>query len=250
VVGIARQLIGRDPVVYFGDAGVMIGGNGRGFHKDNTCRDVVEHDDWKTPYTLIRMAIYLEDHERHSGGLKVRRGSHRHADVTTGEIVDIPSRAGDIVAWFLTTTHSGHAARVRGLPLVHLPPRFEVRMPAALHVPEETLRMAAFLTFGTDDHHLRNYIAKHTNLATYPDNYMFKSWLFSYGGEDAVRRLAAAGVTFVKPIAEYGSLFGPEHTFPEGFVRTRPGRPDVYPAKGLEAAIRGVGSVLRRFGLA
>jgi hypothetical protein len=248
VGAIARALIGRDDLVYFGDSSVMLGGSGRGFHKDNTVRDDATHPDWLTPYSLVRMALYLEDHERHSGGLKVRRGSHLFADVSSGDIVDVPTRAGDIVIWSLRTTHSGHAMRVRGLPFLRLAPRYEARLPEALRTPEDGVRHALFFTFGTNDEHLRNYVTKHSNLDSYPENYLYKSWLHSYGGEDAARRLSAAGVKHLKPVADYGRCFGSDVRYDGGFVPTRPWRPDVYPIGAVEKMIRFTGRAVRALG--
>jgi hypothetical protein len=244
VLEIARHLIGRDDLVYFGDSGVMVGGDGRGFHKDNTVRDTANHPDWQSPYTLLRMGFYLRDHATHSGGLKVRRTSHLHADVTSGAIVDVPTRPGDVVVWNLRTTHSGHAVRVRGLPFLRLQPRFEQRLPKWAYRPEDGTRVAAFMTLGTNDQHLRNYIAKHTD-AGYAGNYLYKAWLRSDGSEAAVRRLAEAGVTLLKPVPEYGRDFGDREPVREGFITASSGRADVYAAEGMEAWIRQAGRVLR-----
>jgi hypothetical protein len=250
LVEIARRLIGRQDLVYFGDSGSMVGGELRGFHKDNAVRDTANDPDWLSPYTLIRMGLYLQDHSRHSGGLKVRRSSHLHADVTSGSIVDVPTRAGDVVVWSLRTTHSGFTVRVRGLPFVHLQPRFEGRLPRWLRTPQPCLRIAAFVTFGTDDAHLRNYVAKHTDMASYANNYLYKQWLYSDGSEATARQLAKAGVTLLRPVPDYGSKFGSQEKLPAGYVDTSSSRPDVYPAKGMEAWIRRGGRILRSVGLA
>ena len=245
ILGVARRLIGRADLVYFGDSSVMVGGKNRGFHKDNAVRDTTDHPDWLSPYTLIRMGVYLEDHKHHSGGLKVRRGSHLHADVTSGAIVDVPSQRGDVVVWSLRTTHSGFAVRVRGLSKLGLQPRFEGRLPAWLARPEPCVRIAVFMTFGIDDHHLRNYVAKHTDQASYPDNYVYQSWLFSDGTAATARTLAEAGVTLLRPIPEYGSRFGLAERIPGGCIIPGRSRPDVYRVRGLEKWIQRAGRAMR-----
>jgi hypothetical protein len=136
------------------------------------------------------------------------------------------------------------------LPFVHLQPRFEGRLPAWLCRPESCLRVAAFMTFGTNDAHLRNYVAKHTDTASYADNYLHKQWLYSDGSEAAARLLANAGVTLLRPIPAYGSKFRSEEKLVAGYVETGRSRPDVYPVKGMEAWIRRGGRVLRSVGLA
>ncbi|RYZ64977.1 MAG: hypothetical protein EOP08_07895 [Proteobacteria bacterium] len=248
LLDIARAVVPAKELVYFGDSGIMVGGTNRGFHKDNTCRDDASHPDWQTPYTLVRFGIYLQDHDRWSGGLKVRRGSHLHVDDYTGEIVDIDTRAGDVVLWNMRLTHSGHTVRVRGLPGVHLQPRFEVRAPRSLRVPESEERAAVFMTFGIDDGHLARYLEKHTNLTAYADNYLYKSWLYSAHGEAYESRAKAAGLRLVRPVGDYGSLHGNATPLPEGYVVTGRGKRDVYTPRGTEAAIQRLGSIVRQIG--
>ncbi len=244
---VARTLLGRDGLVYFGDSSVMVGGDIRGYHKDNSVRDRASHPDWQSPYTLLRMGIYLQDHERFSGGLKVRRGSHLFPDVTTGAIVAVPTRPGDVVIWSLRTTHSGHTVRLRGAPWLPLQPRFEARLPKALRIPEPCTRLAAFITYGLDDAHLKRYIDKHRDLVGYPENYLYKSWLHSYGGEELDRLAVSKGCTFLRPIPEYGSRFGDER-YPAGSVSTLPGPAEHYEARGMEAFIQGAGRIVRGIG--
>lgn len=236
LVTLAKELLDTRELVYFGDSGVMVGGALRGFHKDNTCRDDATHADWRSPYGLLRMGIYLQDHEHYSGGLKLRVGSHLHADVTTGRILAVPTLPGDVVIWNMRTTHSGHAVRLKAAPRFGVQPRFEGRLPPALTIPEPCERLAIFLTYGRPGEHLDAYIAKHTDLASYPNNYLYQSWLHSVA-------FAAPGVRFVQPIADYGSRVG--RSYPDGYVATGSSRPDRYPAHGLEAVIQTAGRVLR-----
>ncbi len=246
---IVHTLLGRkadEDVVYFGDSGMMLGGHGRGFHKDNACRDDASHTDWLTPYTLIRLGIYLEDHKAHSGGVKVRRGSHLVADVSTGEIVDVPTEAGDVVVWSLRTTHSGHALRLKGLPFLHIQPRFEQRLPRSLAVDEPCRRVALFMTFGLDDHHLKTYVDKHADLESYPDNYLYKIWLHSDPDPKLAELAKSRGCRIIHPVPDYGKLFASTEQVAGGFIATGPGTPDRYPAKGAEVLIQGMGKIVRR----
>jgi len=245
LLSIARSLLGERELVYFGDSGLMVGGSLRGFHKDNACRDDATHPDWTTPYTLLRMGIYLEDHSEHSGGVKVRRGSHLCADITTGEIIDVPSRPGDVVVWSLRTTHSGFAVRVRTLPWVHLQPRMEVRLPKPLIVHEPCERLALFVTYGLDDAHLATYVAKHTDREAYPDNYLFKSWLYSSPDPKWEAIARSRGCKMLRPIPEYGVHFGSRERTPLGFIPVGSSAPDRYPARGMEAVFQGLGKVVR-----
>jgi hypothetical protein len=189
LVTVARALLGAPPV-HFRDSAVGIGGSLRGWHKDNRNSDryAPDGEDWQGDYPLVRMGIYCEDHARHSGGLAVRRGSHRLSDAPrvrvartfwgavrrvrngphvrelatgmlhAGRPVHVASRAGDLVAWNMRITHQGHTVRPRGLPGLKLPPVFENRLPAALQRPEECERVAIFLSYGAPSHHTDRFV--------------------------------------------------------------------------------------------
>jgi hypothetical protein len=66
----------------------------------------------KLPYDLedckvYKVAIYLQDHHNNLGGLSVRRGSHRSANLDEGEEVYLKTKAGDAVIFDVRITHSG-----------------------------------------------------------------------------------------------------------------------------------------------
>jgi hypothetical protein len=157
IVSLARLLLGPD-LVYFGDSTVQVGQGRRGFHKDNVTRYDPQGADWKGDYPLLRIGLYLQDHTRWSGGLKVRAGSHLLPSYHDGRAVNVPSGLGDVVAWNLRTTHSGNALRLRGFHSLCLHPRLEQLLPAWLSVPEADERMALFCTFGAPGEHLDRYI--------------------------------------------------------------------------------------------
>src|SRR4026208_758131 len=113
ILAVAQQLLGGD-LVYSGDSAVQIGQGGRGFHKDNVTKYDPAGADWNGDYPLLRIGIYLQDHEKHSGGLKGRVGSHLLASHRSGSATNIPSAAGDVVAWNLRITHSANAVRMKG----------------------------------------------------------------------------------------------------------------------------------------
>ena len=248
LLAIARALVQRDDIVYFGDSGCAYGtALARGFHKDNTERVDASHPDWQSDYTLLRFGIYLQDHVRHSGGLKLRAGSHKQVDVATGRRVDVPTRPGDIVVWSLRTTHSGNVVKLRGLTSLSLSPRVEQRLPYWLAQPLEAKRVAMFVTYGVNDHHLQNYLRKHTDLATYPDNYLYQEWLLSRFTPAMEELASAQGATFLRPIAEFGKLYDPNYRHPEPFVRVGKSKPDLYVLKGADRWLHAVGEFLRGF---
>ena len=189
LVSLAEQLLGAPPV-HFRDSAVGIGGSERGWHKDNRNSDRYDTGtpDWHGDYPLIRMGIYCEDHAAHSGGLAVRVGSHRpertarqrfaqarwglvrkvrdgvlirtlaSGMLAKGKPVHVATRPGDVVAWNMRITHSGHSVRPRGLAKVKLPPFVEQRLPKALVRGEEKTRVAIFLSYGAQSPHLARYV--------------------------------------------------------------------------------------------
>ena len=103
-----KSLIGDD-LVYFGESNTQTGTAARGNHKDNRIidREDASGYDWKGDYSLVRVGLYLNDSDSTSGGLKVIPGSHK---IPTSHFyrggVNVSAKAGDLVVWFLTTTHS------------------------------------------------------------------------------------------------------------------------------------------------
>jgi hypothetical protein len=79
---VAKQILDRDDVVYYGDSVVAIREGSPGYHKDNTDKFDGKAPDWQSPYTQIRLGIYLQDHSTHSGGLNIREGSHNKVNTT------------------------------------------------------------------------------------------------------------------------------------------------------------------------
>ena len=76
VLGIAESLL-EDQVVYFGDSSFQMGRGPRRFHRDNIDRLNWFDPDWEDRYPIIRLAIYLGNYSKQSGGLKVVPKSHR-----------------------------------------------------------------------------------------------------------------------------------------------------------------------------
>lgn len=147
VIKIAETLLGGTPV-FFGDSIMEIGIGNRGFHKDTANRTDPNHPDWTEDYPIIRIAFYLEDHSKHSGGLKVRLGSHSTPKTNVGKAVILPTKAGDAAAFSLRTSHAGNAVRLKIAPELSLDNRIEKRVPSFLKLPEEKERVSIFLTYG------------------------------------------------------------------------------------------------------
>jgi hypothetical protein len=166
ILEIARSLLPAKPLVYFGESTYQLGSSGRYFHRDNVDRSKAAGPDWRGEYTLLRLGIYLQDHRRHSGGLKVKIGSHLHDG---GRSCLVDSEVGDVVVWNMRTLHSGNAVRLRLWPsFAGIPPIGHLRrlkigegmIPAWMQLPLERERAALFMSFGVESAHLDRYISE------------------------------------------------------------------------------------------
>jgi hypothetical protein len=198
VLEVIRSVLG-DRVVYFGDSSMQTGEGFRGYHKDCVHRNDPTGSDWKSRYDLVRIGLYLQDHSQHSGGLKVRVGSHRFANDRKGEGLNLSTNVGDLVIWKLTTTHSGNFVRPRLFPGLTLHPGIERRLPAALRMPEADVRMSIFCTFGVPGKHLNTYLNYIGTRKDFENHYAHSTF-----HNDAQKLAAARGVELRIPTAAFG----------------------------------------------
>jgi Phytanoyl-CoA dioxygenase (PhyH) len=84
------------------------------FHKDNSDKINGDAPDWTKPSHLLGVGIYLQDHTHHSGGLTVFEGSHSQASIKNGRVITewgkrvyLKTEPGDVVVWYLKTSHAG-----------------------------------------------------------------------------------------------------------------------------------------------
>jgi Phytanoyl-CoA dioxygenase (PhyH) len=159
ILQIAKDVLNTEHLVYFGDSTYQTGTGARGFHRDNVDRIFKSGPDWTPEYNLVRIGIYLQDHAKFSGGLKVKVGSHANRD---GKTIFINSNAGDVAVWSLKTLHSGNAVRLKGLPGVSIDhSSIENRIPAFLKKEQQQERMSLFMTFGVPGPHVDRFIAEY-----------------------------------------------------------------------------------------
>jgi hypothetical protein len=199
IVGLVKQLLGHE-VIYHGDSTVQVGEGPRGFHKDNADRGDAAGVDWQGDYGVLRFGVYLQDHTFHSGGLKVRLGSHRRVSHHAGKAVNLSTTTGDVVFWLLTTSHSGNFIRVKGVPNLCLHPRIESLTPITMRVPEQCERMAVFCTYGRPGPHLDHYIEYQSGRA---DVIMQRQYCGNSPRLDALAK--ERSVTLRRPGGAYGS---------------------------------------------
>ncbi|MBX7093164.1 MAG: hypothetical protein K1X56_00460 [Flavobacteriales bacterium] len=191
VLNLVKELVGPNPV-YFGDSNISFDVSDNGFHKDNVDRFNPTGGDWKGQYTIVRMGIYLQDHFEHSGGLTLRENSHTKPGNDHGKIINVRTKEGDLLAWYLTTTHSANAHVMKMAPNWHLHPRIARRIPGFLLQPKIRPRIALFFSFAANDEHLKRFI---TYLET--REYAVNRWRNSYYAPEKIEAAKAKGLTIL-----------------------------------------------------
>lgn len=157
ILNIAGTILNSKPT-YFGDSTYQIGIGDRGFHRDNIDRIPFQGDDWEGEYDIIRIGIYMQDHDLYSGGLKVVSGSHLGKNKKR---VFVNSKAGDVVVWSLKTLHSGNAVRLKALPDLVMGYRLENLLPKFLITDSQKERISCFMSFAKEGECLERYIQKY-----------------------------------------------------------------------------------------
>jgi hypothetical protein len=159
ITGFAKEILGTDHLIYFGDSSYQIGTGLRGFHRDCLDREFQSGPDWQSKYTLIRLGLYLQDHSTYSGGLKVKPGTHEKAD---GPSIFINNKPGDLVAWSLKLLHSGNAVKLKMLPSICIDHQgIENRIPGFMKQEEEQERISLFMTYAAESAHVERYIQEY-----------------------------------------------------------------------------------------
>lgn len=202
IVNIVKALIGNE-IFYFGESNTQSGIAIRGNHKDSRICDRENPSglDWQGDYPLVRVAIYLNDSDVYSGGVKIMPGSHK---IPTSKFfrggVNVDAKAGDLVIWKLTTTHSGNAKRLRFMKNLSLHPRIEDLIPARFERPNPLERRAMFIVYGAAGEHLDRY------MKYFGERLDNKRVLRLAGTSVSVEQHARqVGVELVRPASDYGS---------------------------------------------
>ena len=160
ILSTVKQFLGTDDLVYFGDSSCTISkqpGSAH-FHKDNPDKLNGNGPDWQEEYPVIRLGIYLQNHDRFSGALAIRDRSHKTNDLKAGSPFYVDNQVGDLSAWYLTTTHAGYSKRLKFAPNFFLNTSLYRFVPDFMFVPEEQYRIAYFMTFGKKGPLLDRYL--------------------------------------------------------------------------------------------
>ena len=174
LIAIAKQLLG-EPITYFGEASyrrhIFGAGNIEYGKLHHDAKGTLEHLFYPQhlplaePYPILRFAIYLQDHARQSGGLKLVPGSHQMDSSTLDEgtltHLDVPSEPGDAVAFCNKILHSPFALRRKAAPDTALAVPDEIALhhenPGAI-IPPPVDRRAMFVDYAGPSEHADIYI--------------------------------------------------------------------------------------------
>ena len=220
IMAISKQILGPR-LVYFGESTVQTGIRaGRGFHRDNADRENPKDPDWKVDnFPVIKMGIYLADHKKFGGGLKVRVGSHRTDDFIIdpnnpniknqeqgkGKIYNIPSQAGDLMLWSMRLAHSANFIRFKLLRNICLSPKMENKvdkyLPEFLKAKLPTERKTVWITLGAPSPELDRYIKYYVERGDFNEH-----WKKCTYNDELLKLASSNNVEIRKPIPEYGSL--------------------------------------------
>lgn len=221
ILGISKQILGPR-LVYFGESTIQTGIRaGRGFHRDNAGRENPRDPDWKTDnFPIIKMGIYLADHKKFGGGLKIRKGSHllndfisdpnnpniKNQEFGRGKSYNIPSQPGDLMLWSMRLAHSANFVRLKLLRHICLSPRIENKLdkylPLFLQAKLPYERKAIWIALGAPSPELDSYIKWYVERGDFIDH-----WKKSAYNEKLVKLAADNGIEIIKPISQYGSLY-------------------------------------------
>ena len=198
LVNIIKQILDTNKILYFGDSGVVNHKepfkNRNGYHNDARGED--QNIPYELEYPIIRVGIYFENSKDFSGGLKIKKKSHKYfifnfrriladtkrlmqilfmktryklSSLRLGKSINLELEQGDVVIWNLRTHHCGTSRRLKLFPKMCLQPYLEKLLPTYFYLPTQYKedRCAIFSTFAKNDLKNRNilgYLNKKINL--------------------------------------------------------------------------------------
>ena len=198
LINVIKQILDTNKLLYFGDSGVVNHKepfkNRNGYHNDARGED--QNIPYEFEYPIIRVGIYFENYKDFSGGLKIKKKSHKYfifnfrriladtrrlmqiffmrtryrfSSLRLGKSVNLELEQGDVVIWNLRTHHCGTSRRLKLFPKICLQPFLEKLLPTYFYLPTQYKenRCAIFSTFAKSDLKDRNilgYLNKKVNL--------------------------------------------------------------------------------------
>jgi hypothetical protein len=197
LINIVKAILDTNNLLYYTDSSIVNHTNPfknrNGFHND--ARNEDPSIPFNDEYPIIRIGIYFENYKHFSGGLKVKKKSHKYFmfnfrkpligvfelmkiffaksryklnSLKLGKSINLELEQGDIVIWNLRTHHCGTSRRLKVSPKTCLQPFFEKMLPKSFFLPTQYKqdRCAIFSTFAKNDLNNNNiigYLRRKTN---------------------------------------------------------------------------------------
>jgi hypothetical protein len=194
-----KEILDTSQLLYFTDCGVVNHKepfkNRNGYHNDERGAD--QNIPYDQEYPIVRVGIYFENIKDFSGGLKIKKKSHKYfcfnfrrilgdtknlmkilftktrfsySSLRLGKSVNLEIEQGDVVIWNLRTHHCGTSRRLKLFPKMCLQPYIERKLlPDCFFLPTQYKedRCSIFSTFAKNDltnTNILGYIDKKTIL--------------------------------------------------------------------------------------
>jgi len=194
-----KEILDTSQLLYFTDSGVANHKepfkNRNGYHNDERSAD--QNIPYDQEYPIVRAGIYFENMKDFSGGLKMKKKSHKYfcfnfrrilgdtrnlmkilftktrfsySALRFGKGVNLEIEQGDVVIWNLRTHHCGTSRRLKLFPKMCLQPYIERKLlPTCFFLPAQYKedRCSIFSTFAKNDltnTNILGYIDKKTIL--------------------------------------------------------------------------------------
>lgn len=128
-----------------------------GWHKDDgTSRGLGyfgEHTYNYDDCQVIKIGVYLQNHDNNKGGLTVKLGSHRRKELFFGENEYVPTKTGDVVAFDVRINHAGQIKPTPYFFLNKVISKFNINPELAKKVSDKLFgeRYALFFTYGKNN---------------------------------------------------------------------------------------------------
>lgn len=130
----------------------------------------ISEEDFDFPCSeVIRVGIYLQPHP--TGGLTVRRGSHRCPGIDAGEPVHLDTALGDVIFFDMRLTHAGQFIDPFEILLLRLGRRMKCEATAAAarrvyqRLKRQPDKLSIFLTFAERNSRLGLALCRHERAA-------------------------------------------------------------------------------------
>lgn len=178
-----KEILDTSRLLYFTDSGIAnhkeAFKNRNGFHNDERGAD--QNIPYDQEYPIARVGIYFENMKDFSGGLKIKKKSHKYfcfnfrrilgdtrnllkilftktrfsySALRLGKSINLEIEQGDVVIWNLRTHHCGTSRRLKLFPKICLQPYIERKLlPTCFFLPTQYKedRCSIFSTFAKND---------------------------------------------------------------------------------------------------